>query len=187
MPVADTAESTLVICPVAPDVAEQLASTATVPWGFAAGAMWVVACAYAGVDEESFDRNETRLKRAQKVEAQARFQRQRSPPQRWASLRLIRVSSAMSDRVGLLGRRRREDLAPAGLGFRFGFRSLLDFFATFIFVSHGRQCATFCAHRKSPGNANSYEVSASVVSCRLPKREPSSLRRRAWAAAGGRD
>lgn len=42
-----------------------------------------------------------------------------------------------SDNSYLLRRSGSENLTLAGLGFRFGFRSLLGFFSTFVLVSHG--------------------------------------------------
>ncbi len=40
------------------------------------------------------------------------------------------------DRFGLFWRLRSEDLAASRLGFWFGLRSFLGFFATFVFASH---------------------------------------------------
>ena len=49
---------------------------------------------------------------------------------------LVSDDPAWTDRVGLFRRLRREDLSPGRLGFRFGLRSFLGFFATFVFASH---------------------------------------------------
>jgi hypothetical protein len=61
---------------------------------------------------------------------------------------LYRTGAAGEIAGKLLRRRRREDLAPAGLWFRFGFRRFLGFFSTFVFASHDKKHDTNRGGRK---------------------------------------
>ena len=63
--------------------------------------------------------------------------RHRSPPSHGGLLfYLHQLIEQRSDEFDLLWRSGCEDLTLAGLGFRFGLRSLLCFFSTFVLASH---------------------------------------------------